>query len=193
MKINVKRALLALCLVAVVMVGSIAGTIAWLTDVTPEVKNTFTVGDINIELEETTGKNYHIVPGVDFAKDPTVTVKANSEDCWLFVKITAQNWPQLKDSEGFNKVLYGVTDLQPLEGYEGVYFAKVESSAQDQEIHVLEGSAEFPNGVIRVSGELTKEEAEELKKNEISLTFKAYAIQTAKFDDPVDAWKELNK
>ncbi|MGN1231703.1 MAG: hypothetical protein ACI4TP_07365, partial [Anaerotignum sp.] len=43
----------------------------------------YTYGDINIELEETTGTTYEIVPGNDLTKDPKVTVKAGSEDCWL--------------------------------------------------------------------------------------------------------------
>lgn len=68
-------AMLALVLVIGCAVG---GTIAWLTAQTDPVVNTFTYGDINIDLKETTGNDYKIIPGVDIEKDPKVTVKANS-------------------------------------------------------------------------------------------------------------------
>ena len=50
-----KKKTLALVLALTLLVaGVIGGTLAWLTDQTDEVKNTFTVGDINIDLTETT-------------------------------------------------------------------------------------------------------------------------------------------
>ena len=77
-------AMLALVLVIGCAVG---GTVAWLTAQTGPVVNTFTYGDIDITLGETTGNNYKIIPGVDIEKDPKVTVKKGSEACWLFVKV----------------------------------------------------------------------------------------------------------
>ena len=47
---------LALVLAVVLLVGAaIGGTVAWLTDKTGDVVNTFTVGNIDIELAESTG------------------------------------------------------------------------------------------------------------------------------------------
>lgn len=66
---------------------AVGGTIAWLTATTEPVVNTFTYGKIKIELTETTGTEYKIIPGVNISKDPKVTVKADSEACWLFVKV----------------------------------------------------------------------------------------------------------
>lgn len=77
-------AVVALVLTACLAIG---GTLAWLIDETDAVQNTFTYGDINIELAETTGTEYKMVPGNDISKDPKVTVKAGSEACWLFVEI----------------------------------------------------------------------------------------------------------
>ena len=71
-------AMLALVLVIGCAVG---GTVAWLTAQTGPVVNTFTYGNINITLSETTGEDYKIIPGVDIEKDPTVTVKKDSEAC----------------------------------------------------------------------------------------------------------------
>ncbi|NCC86533.1 MAG: hypothetical protein EOM05_01525 [Clostridia bacterium] len=72
----------------IVCVGVIGGTLAWLTD-SKEITNTFTVGDINIALDESSfdANNAKLVPGTTIEKNPTVTVKANSEDCFVYVMI----------------------------------------------------------------------------------------------------------
>ena len=79
-------------LMAMVMLFAVttAGTLAWLKDDTDPVVNTFTVGDINIELKEhnynpetkqltdeevTSESDYKIIPGTDLPKDPFVRVK----------------------------------------------------------------------------------------------------------------------
>lgn len=100
-----------MCLFAVVLLLSFAigGTIAWLTSQTDPVKNTFTVGNIQITLKEhvldangkhkdpeeftTTGlQNIKMVPGRVIEKDPVVTVLAGSEECYVrvLVKISWQ-------------------------------------------------------------------------------------------------------
>lgn len=95
-----KKKTLAILLSCAMLIGAtVGGAIAWLTDTTEEVVNTFTVGNIEIELEETgttedegiNKKDYDFVPGDTLLKDPTVTVKKESEECWLFVKVTVEN------------------------------------------------------------------------------------------------------
>lgn len=66
----------------------VGGTVAWLTDTTGAVTNTFTVGDINITLTETTGTSYKVIPGASQSKDPKVTVALGSEKCYVYVKVT---------------------------------------------------------------------------------------------------------
>ena len=93
-KLRNRRIALTVCLMLVVMVASIGGTVAWLTAKTDPVVNTFTYGDINIDLYEhnyvaSTNllgtekvkkvEDYKIIPGVNLPKDPTVEVKANRE------------------------------------------------------------------------------------------------------------------
>lgn len=88
----------ALVLACVLLVGGvIGGTLAWLTADGGSVKNTFTESGINITLSETKpeSKTAPMVPGWKIDKDPKVTVDANSEDCWLFVKITESTTPDL--------------------------------------------------------------------------------------------------
>lgn len=79
--------IIALAIMMLSVSIAVGTTLAWLMDETDAVENTFTVGDINIELKETTGSNYKIVPGNSQAKDPTVTVKAGSEKCYVYVLI----------------------------------------------------------------------------------------------------------
>lgn len=128
-----KKKTLALVLALTLLVaGVVGGTLAWLTDQTAEVKNTFTVGDINIGLTETTA-DYKMVPGNTIAKDPTVTVKANSEACWLFVKVTES--ANLDDFITY-AIATGWTELEA-----GVYYREVPASAADQTFSVLAGDA----------------------------------------------------
>ena len=72
-----KKITLLLSLALAVAIG-IGGTLAWLTDKTESKVNTFTVGNIDIDLTETT-TNYKMVPGQTIDKDPKVTVEAGSE------------------------------------------------------------------------------------------------------------------
>lgn len=57
-----KKVLISVTALALVICCAIGGTLAWLSTKTDPVVNTFTVGDIDIELSETT-KDYKMVPG----------------------------------------------------------------------------------------------------------------------------------
>lgn len=176
-----KKKTLALVLALTLLVaGIVGGTLAWLTDQTAEVKNTFTVGDINIGLTETT-TDYKMVPGNTIAKDPTVTVKANSEACWLFVKVTEST--DLKDF-----ITYAIAEgWTALPGVDGVYYREVPASAADQTFSVLAGDA------VTVKSDVTRTMLETAKTDAPTLTFKAYAIQRDHFATADAAWAEVSK
>lgn len=72
------------------------GTLAWLTDRSDPVVNTFTAGNIEITLQET-AFDFKMVPGNDIVKDPVVTVEGGSEACWLFVRVEESVSPALED------------------------------------------------------------------------------------------------
>jgi len=88
--------LVSLSLVAVVGVGA---TLAYLSDSTQTLNNTFTVGaDIDISLYEHVGNIEgakdldgiaftDLMPGTSLYKDPTVEVTANSSACKVFIKV----------------------------------------------------------------------------------------------------------
>lgn len=176
-----KKKTLALVLALTLLVaGVVGGTLAWLTDQTAEVKNTFTVGDINIGLTETT-TDYKMVPGNTIAKDPTVTVKVNSEACWLFVKVTEST--DLKDF-----ITYAIAEgWTALPGVDGVYYREVPASAADQTFSVLAGDA------VTVKSDVTRTMLETAKTDAPTLTFKAYAIQKDHFATADAAWAEVSK
>lgn len=176
-----KKKTLALVLALTLLVaGIVGGTLAWLTDQTTEVKNTFTVGDINIGLTETTA-DYKMVPGNTIAKDPTVTVKANSEACWLFVKVTEST--DLKDF-----ITYAIAEgWTALPGVDGVYYREVPASAADQTFSVLAGDA------VTVKSDVTRTMLETAKTDAPTLTFQAYAIQRDHFATADAAWAEVSK
>lgn len=92
---------ITLCAVMLV-VGSVAGTMAYLR-ATAEVVNTFTYGKVGITMDETligedglkpslanqraTGNRYKLMPGTTYVKDPVIHIGAESEDMYLFIKV----------------------------------------------------------------------------------------------------------
>ena len=64
-----RKALVVLSLMMVLAVAAVGGTLAWLTDSTQEVKNTFTTSDIEITLTESENLDLKMVPGFTITKD----------------------------------------------------------------------------------------------------------------------------
>lgn len=177
-------AMLALVLVIGCAVG---GTVAWLAAKTDPVVNTFTYGDINITLTETKPENKQakIIPGVDIEKNPTVTVKAGSEACWLFVEVKEENWPDFKDGDA-RKVSYAIADgWTALTDVPGVYYREVPAATADTSFGILK------DNVVKVSENLTKTEVNSVNIQP-KLTFTAYAVQQASIDTAAKAWAAAN-
>ena len=165
---------------------AVGGTIAWLTANTAPVVNTFTYGNINIELNETKPANRQakIIPGQDIEKDPTVKVLANSEACYLFVKVEATG------DFANGKVAYSVDttagNWTALTGVPGVYWREVENSTANQDFYVLEGNK------VTVSENLTKTEINDITAaNQPKLTFTAYAVQKDGIATAELAWAKI--
>lgn len=187
-------------MLALVVIGnSVSGTVAWLVSKPESRVSTFTLGDINITLEESDfgSQPIKIIPGIDIKKDPKVTVMANSEACWLFVKVEESHWPDFKEKNGTRKVSYSVNNgWNVLKNTPGVYFREVSAEEAQKGIDytVLAGNESCPSGVIKVSQELTKEEINSISSygNQPSLTFTAYAVQHAGIDTADAAWATVN-
>lgn len=177
-----KKKLTTVLAIVLVVALSVAGTYAYLTDKTAQVVNTFTVGNVNIDLTETTGNSYKMVPSTTIEKNPKVTVEADSEDCWLFVKV--------EKSANFDSFLkYDMANgWTALDGVNGVFYRQVAASGTAQNFDVL-----ADNQVI-VKSDVTKTMMDNLTDaTRPTLTFTAYACQTAGIDNAADAWAEVSK
>ena len=170
-----KKMLVILLALTVTMVTAAGGTLAFLYG-TQNVKNTFTYGDIQIDLEETdTGldpdqnpdtNQYPMLPGQPIHKDPKVTVYAGSLDSWLFV--------ELVESWNFADYLsYTVADgWLPLEGVPGVFYREVGQSTENQIFPVL------MDDVVNTKESVTWNQLAGLTDADYpTLTIKAYAMQ----------------
>lgn len=183
MKTIRKTLILAACAMMLVC-ATIAGTLAWLTDTTDPVVNTFTVGNIDITLAESTGNTYKMVPGYTIDKDPEVTVKAGSEDCYLFVK--------LEKSSNFDTYMtYEMADAwTQLSDVNGVYYRKVTGVTSDQSFDVLK------NNQVQVKDGVTKAMMDSLTKETYpTLTITAYASQLMDGETEFGAaaaWENVN-
>lgn len=172
----------ALIAAIVLFIGCTAGgTVAWLVSKPKPIVNVFTVGNINAELAET-ATAFKIVPGVDIAKNPIATVKANSEECYLFVKLTEENWPAFTEAgSSTRKVKYEIADgWTKLE--DGVYYREVPKKDTDQPFDVLKDNK------VTVSNTLTKENADAIQKAP-KLTVAVYAVQKEGMGSAADAWE----
>lgn len=185
-----KIALLLACVMAFGI--AVGGTLAWLTDTTEEVKNTFTDSDINITLTETlpVNKTAKMVPGHTIGKDPEVKVETGSEYCWLFVEITK--------SANFDTYMeYAIADgwqeYTSTNGNVTVVGRKIDTTTEiDSAFSVLDGD------VVTVKGSVTKEDMDDLTADTYpTLTFKAYASQLYKNEKndeftAAQAWENIS-
>ena len=178
-----KRTLTILIAVVLVVACAVGGTLAWLTDKTDPVVNTFTAGDINIDLTETTTV-YKMVPGNDISKNPKVTVKAGSEACWLFVKVDKST-----DLAFDNYLTYTIADGWALvPSTNNVYYREVSATSNDTVFGVLKDDK------VTVKNTVTKDMLDELNgNNNPTLTFTAYAVQKDNIATVASAWEEASK
>lgn len=199
-----KKKLMAVALATIIAVMAVAGaSLAWLKDTTTTVVNTFTEGKVDIELAETpfesgttTANSYKMIPGNTINKDPVVTVKAVSEECWLFVEIVEVN-----DVDTFltYAIADGWTKLSETSDANGnetiVIYRKVADTDIDQEFYVLKADADgkFPNGAVTVNTTVEMSHMNDLTTsgNRPQLKFTAYAIQSANIANVATAWDEV--
>lgn len=197
MKSKKKVFLTVLCAAALV-VASVLGTMAFLTKTTQTVTNTFTAGNVDLTLDETVvnddgtattnpatrspeGNGYKLIPGHKYTKDPIVHVTKDSEESWIFVKvtngisdieaatnpiaaqITANDWIQLKDKDGND-----VTNVY-------YYKDKVAGGANGVDLPVF--------GEFTIAGDATVG-----NYTDATVKVMAYAVQADGFPSSADAW-----
>ena len=175
-----KKTLISVIAIVLTCFCLIGTTFAWLVTKSDPIVNTFTSGNINISLSEQTATNTKIVPGATLTEKPQAIVRANSEDCWLFVKV--------EKTANFDTFLtYKIADgWTQLGENTGVYYRQVSSSTEDQTFGILN------NNVITAKTEPTKEMYDSINSaNYPTLSFTAYAVQLLGFENqPALAWEE---
>ena len=221
MKTTKKALLFTFCAVLLV-VASVLGTMAYLTS-SDTVTNTFTVGKVNIKLDEAKvdpvtggytnghdtrveGNTYHLLPGHEYYKDPTVTILAGSEASYVRAIVTVENIGKLKDT--FKDSKYYGTD--------GVFLLQKLVSGWDSNVWVYNGYTQDGNNgkyefrytnssvgkvnidttlpdlfeSITIPGEdVTNENIDNLSN--VKIVVEAHAIQADGFTDAADAWSKF--
>lgn len=181
------RTFIAMLALVLVIGCAVGGTVAWLTAQTGPVVNTFTTSNIKVELKETTGTNYKMIPGYTISKDPKATVLDGSEECYLFVK--------LDESTNFDDYMtYEMADgWTALKDVNGVYYREVKTADIGTPYSVLK------NNQVTVKDSVTKEQMNALDNGTAAnptLTVTAYASQLYKNAtetfSAAEAWANVN-
>lgn len=213
MKTKSKALLLSLCAVLLV-VASVMGTMAYLTS-SDTVTNTFTVGSVNIKLDEAKANpdgtlvegadrvkanSYKLLPGHTYNKDPMVTVLKGSESSYVKMTVTFTNAAQLDAIFALN----GGADMTSIfNGYDSTNWID-KGNTEDKTANTrtyefwYKETVAAPDGdvaldalfdSITVPGTITKEQLETIQG--MTITVNAYAIQADGFQDPAEAWSKL--
>lgn len=215
MKTAKKAMLMTLCAI-ILVVATVFGTMAYLT-ASDEVKNTFTVGNVAIKLDEakvgTDGKaltgadatrvkenSYKLLPGHVYDKDPTVTLLAGSETSYVKMTVTfskANELDAIFAPDGAN-----LTSI--FKGYDAAnWIAKGNTKDADANTRTYEFWYKEAVGAttadvaldalfdsITVPGSITKEQLATIEG--MTITVNAYAIQADGFATADLAWAEFS-
>ena len=218
MKIS-KRSLYTVIALVLTLSVTAFGTVAYMTD-RDQVVNTFTVGNINIVVDEKNVDNdadvngniperdqaneYKLIPGMVYDKDPTMTVKAGSEECFVRMRVELNCHSELLAATGktgyellalFVKINSDwqqagepVVDLvNDVIAYEFRYVPTTEgetekvNAATDKKLQALFDTFTVPSS-------LTADDLAELISGEFNMKVYGDAVQTATFNNASDAW-----
>jgi len=205
MKTKRKALLLTLCAVLLVA-ASVFGTIAYLTD-EEAVKNTFTVGQISMSMDEAkvnpdgtvvTGADrvvaneYHLLPGQTYSKDPIIHVDANSEDAYVFIVVDNNGIEAIEETAaGYTNV---ATQIQANgwtwwknDGNVHYFYQQYTKGQDDKELEVFQ---QFKVGDSVTNEQLKAFYDAAATNNDAAkaVIVTAYAVQKAGFDSYDAAW-----
>lgn len=207
-----KKIIASLLALVLVIGASIFGTLAYLQDKSEEVKNTFTVGDVQIKLDEADvdvygkkvsedrvlGNEYKLIPGHSYIKDPTVTVEAGSEESYIRMLVTINNADQLDrifapvgvklDAifKGYDNNMWKIVNENP----DAKDNARTYEFRYYETVNTLDGENKSLEPLFTsfiVPQEITNDDLKTLEEFEI--TVEAHAIQIDGFADEEKAWE----
>ena len=186
-KTKTKALLMSLCAVLLVA-ASVLGTMAYLTD-SKDVKNTFTVGNVTITMDETDvddstpnkerdqANSYKLMPSHTYTKDPIIHVDANSEDCYLFVKVDNQIAAIEADGNTTVAAQMAAKGWKAVEGKDGIY-VYVGTTAAPVAVKANDNVTVFEQLVI--AGTVNGDTLKTYENKTITVT--AYAVQKDGFE-----------
>ena len=191
-----KKTIVLILAIVLLLTAAVAGTVAWLQDSTNTITNTFTVGKVDINLTETENLDENgnfevqLIPGTTYKKNPIVTVSADSEECYLYVKIEEINNPSAYLTYTHNKD--GWTSL---DGVANVFYRVVGKDDSVKSWDLLKDNQVVVNsdvdnadlaGMYNSDGTVNASKLPQLK-------YTAYAIQKANTGaDAKAAWTTAN-
>lgn len=203
-----KKTLMVVLALVLVIAMSVAGTMAYLTD-NDSVTNTFTVGKVDISLDEAKvnvygeklkadgsvaaegdtlaarvqQNTYKLIPGHVYTKDPIVHFQPQSEASWLFVKVENGIAGAITEGTAIENQIVA-NGWTALENNEGVYYQQVsanESTTIATDYKVFDG--------FTIKGDVDVD-----TYNGKTIVVTAYAIQLDGFEnDAVRAWDVVSK
>ena len=209
------KALLVVACALLLVAASVFGTMAYLTS-TDTVTNTFTVGKVNIKLDEAKvnadgtsvtpaervkENSYKLLPGHTYTKDPTVTVLNGSETSYVKMTVTFSKASALDAI--FAPTGAELTSI--FNGYDAanwIYKGNTKDATADTRTYefwyketvgapTADVALDALFDSIMVPGEITKEQLATIEG--MTITVNAYAIQADGFADADAAWAAFNK
>ena len=205
-----KKKLMTVLALVLVIAMSVAGTYAYLTS-TDKVVNTFTVGDVQIKLDEAKANpdgslaagdervkanSYKLLPGHEYNKDPMVTVLKGSESSYVKMTVTFSKAAELDAI--FAPTGADMTSI--FKGYDSTNW-KLQNVTKDTEkdtrtyefwyketVEALNGDVALDAlfDSITVPGTITNTQLATIEG--MTITVNAYAIQADGFANADAAW-----
>ena len=185
---KITKALAVVLCALLLVVATIMGTIAYLTSETT-VSNTFTAGKVAITLDEaktdkygvkqgdarvsgTPYNEYKLIPGHTYVKDAKITVSADSESCYLFVKLDPAFLALCDVTMGANWTV--------LDSAKGLYYYTAPAAKES----VVPAITSFTIKAALTAENLVAFTTAESKTVDIV----AYAVQSDGFNSATEAW-----
>lgn len=222
MKTKHKALLLSVCAILLV-VASVFGTLAYLTD-KETVTNTFTVGKVGLKLDEAKvnqmgesdgetrwqptdsdeAQEYHLLPGHTYVKDPTVTVDAGSEKAYIRMMVTVTFKEALNDAQlatSLDEIFTGHDSEKWIRADKAVSADKKTITYEYRYYTTVDGKDDKGNDAAQKLEPLFKEikvpgeytNEQIAALNEMVISVEAHAIQVDSFADADAAWDAFDK
>ena len=204
-----KKLILTLLSIVLLLTMGVMSTLAFLTD-RDKVVNVFTVGDVQITLDEAKvtpdgnpvdpaervqQNEYHLLPGLSYTKDPTLTVKANSELSYIRILVTIEQMDKIQAALGQDFLPETVVTgwdsalspcVAPVNNADGSYtyefrYAQTVDTMDGKDLELKPLFTSFT-----VPGKLTGAQMQTLK--DVKIVVEGHAIQANPFTSADEAW-----